>query len=338
MPAAPPLREQALVFREFATLIGAGISLLQALDQIQQRPLSQPFRMFLRNAQSSVSKGQRLSVVMRSQPGMFSELSLALIEAGEEGGRLEEMLKDVATYLEQELELRRLIARETFYPKILLLACLFIPLGANCVIAAVKDSPAGAFVMLAKGLVLYAIFGGLPVLAVYVVYRQFTASETGKKSIDAMKLRIPLVGGIVERLALLKFARALSALYGAGVHYPKAIGLSGDACGNRHIAEIIRTAVPHVEKGSILSEALLQTRLGRSLLLRLLQTGEQTGNIDTMMDKAAQHYADESETQIRRLTVAIVPVAVVIAGGVVCVMLARMYMGYFTDLLDAGGK
>ncbi|MCE5219523.1 type II secretion system F family protein [bacterium] len=327
------LREQALVFRELATLVAAGLTLLECLDELEKRPLSEGFRRFLKAAKAKVSAGRKLSEALREQGPVFSELTTALIEAGEEGGRLEEMLRDVATYLERELELRRMLARETFYPKILLCACLLIPLAANSIVAGVtKGATAGVMTAL-RGLTMYALVGGLPVLAVYLVYQHLAGTRTGRDLFDGAKLQLPLVGGIVQRLALSKFARALSALYAAGVHYPKAIELSADACGNRHLAALFRAAIPYVERGGTLSEVLLQSRLRNSLLVRFLQTGEQSGEIDAMLAKAADHFGDEAETQVRRLAVTIVPIGVVLAGVVVCVILAQMYLGYAHSLV-----
>ena len=109
------------------------------------------------------------------------------------------------------------------------------------------------------------------------------------------------------------------------------MAMASDACGNRYIAGQISPAIVHVEKGGAMSEALMQTRFANSVLVRLLRTGEQTGNIDEMMSKAADHYEDEAQTQIRRLAVAIMPVVTIIIGIVVAVMVVRFYVGHYTD-------
>jgi type II secretory pathway component PulF len=321
------------VFRELATLVGAGISLVETLGELSKRPLSAEMRDFLAAAQVYVSHGKKLSEAMRATPGRFSELTVSLVEAGEEGGRLEEMLRDAATYLERDVELRRMVSRETFYPKVLIAACLFIPLATKVIVAGVTKSALAAAGALFSGLLMYAVIGGLPALAIYAVYRSFSRSETGKDRIDTMKLAVPVLGGVIERLALLKLARALGALFAAGVSWPKAVGLAADAAGNRCIGAEVRKAVPAVEKGKPLSEALATSRLRGSLVLRLLATGEKTGNVDAMVLKAAEHYSDETETQIKRMAVMVVPVAVILMGVVVCIMMAQAYGGYFGALL-----
>lgn len=332
MPAMIPAREQAIVFREFATLIGAGIPISEALAVLWNRPISLEFRLFLKTAQERVAAGKKLSVAMREHPGRFSELSIALIEAGEESGRLEQTLAQVAGHLEREVELRNMISRETFYAKILIAAALFIPLAAKCIIAWLMQGSLAAIAVFLKGILIYALVGGLPLLAIYIIYRAYSGTQTGRSAIDAAKLGIPLLGPAIERLALARFARALATLYDAGISLPRAVTLAADTSANRFIGSQLASTVPHIEQGGAFSEALLGTRLADSLLVRMMQTGEQTGAIDQMMSKAADHYEDEAHTQIRRLAVAIVPVVTIIMGVVICIMVARFYLGLYSGL------
>ena len=329
-----PLREQAYAFRELATLVSAGITLKQALDHQVTRPMAPPFRAFFRRASDRVGKGEKLSVIMRDHAGMFSDITVALIEAGEQSGRLDKMLTDIAEYLEREVELRNMISRETFYAKILVSAVLLIPAAARAIIAWLTESAWRAVVILFQTLMVYLLIGGLPLLAFYLIYRRFAASQTGRNLIDQLKLAIPVLGVIIQQVALAKFCRAFAALYEAGISVPDCVRLSADACGNRHLASQFHAAAPVVEQGIPLSEALGYTRLSNSLVMRLLETGEQTGNVDAMMDKAAQHLEDESRTRIHRAAVMIVPVVIIIMGIIVGIMIARFYLGFYMGMMD----
>ena len=300
------LREQTFVCRELATRVGAGISLVSATEELLKRRMSPDMLRALRGARDAVSHGNRLSTALKIEAG-FSPLTIALIQAGEEGGRLEEMLRDAATYLERELELRNLISRETLYPKILLASCVLIPLAAQIAIAAITGGAAQALSVGFRALWMYLLLVGLPVLAVVLGWRWIARSHSGRLLLDTFKVGIPLVGGIVQRLALLKFCRALAALFDAGVEYPRAVGLAADSCGNLRISETIRAAVPKLEQGSKLTEVLAEGDLRNALFVRLLQTGEQTGNIDAMLNKAADHYEDETESLIKRITITFHP-------------------------------
>lgn len=332
MPARPSVREQAVVFREFATLVGAGLTLVQSLGELQKRPLSKPFERFLKSAAKRVGSGQKLSTAMRDQQGMFSGLVIALIEAGEEGGHLEEMLRTVADYLERELELRRMIARETFYPKVLVGAAILIPMATHVIIGAVTNGLSGAVQDVMKSLTWWGIIAAM-LYALWLAWQRFRSTTTVALAVDRVKLYTPLLGGAILRLSLTKVARGLAALYDAGVGLPRAVGLAADGAGNDFIAAELKGTVGHLERGGKLSEALAVTSMRNTLLVRLLQTGEQTGNLDTMLIKAADHYEDEAETQIRRLAIAIVPVAVILMGGVVGYMIIKFYVGMYSGLI-----
>lgn len=332
MPARPSVREQAVVFREFATLVSAGLTLLEALTELQKRPLSKPFQRFLKSAAKRVGSGQKLSLAMREESGMFSGLVVALIEAGEEGGHLEEMLRTVAQYQERELELRRMISRETFYPKILVGAAVLIPLATRVLIGAVTNSLSDAVQGAMKSLTWWGILAGM-LYALWLAWVRFRSTTTVSLAVDRLKLHVPLLGGAILRLALTKVARGLAALYAAGVVLPRAVDLAAEAAGNDFIEAEFKGTVRHLERGGKLSEALGATSLRNTLLVRLLQTGEQTGNLDDMLSKAADHYEAEAETQIRRLAIAIVPVAVIVMGCVIGYMIIKFYVGMYSGLL-----
>ena len=332
MPARPSVREQAVVFREFATLVSAGLSLLEALTELQKRPLSKPLQRFFKSAVKRVSSGQKLSQAMREQEGMFSGLVIALIEAGEAGGHLEEMLRTVAQYLERELELRRMISRETLYPKILVGAAIVIPLATRVIIGAVTNSLGDAVQNVMKSLTWWGILAAM-LYGLWVAWMKFRTTSSAALLVDRVKLHVPLLGGAILRLALTKVARGLAALYAAGVSLPRAVSLAAEAAGNDFITAEFKGTVRHLERGGKLSEALGVTSLRNTLLVRLVQTGEQTGNLDEMLTKAADHYEDEAETQIRRLAIGIVPVAVIIMACVIGYMVIKFYVGMYSGLL-----
>jgi type IV pilus assembly protein PilC len=280
-----------------------------------------------------VSGGKRLSEIARSYPGQFPNLAIAMIEAGETGGRLDTMLVRLAQYAEREVSLRALIARETFYPKILLLAVLLIPLAAPVAIAAIQGSTGAAIGILFKWLFIYALALGLPALAITMVVRSYGKTTAGRRSIDAFKLRLPVLGKVIHRVAMSKFCRALAALYDAGVPITQALRLAGDATGNARLQSTAVLATPIVERGGKLSEGLGRAGMLDDLVLRMLQTGEESGHIDEMMDKVADYYEAESETAIKQMSLLVVPFAVVVAGIVVVLILAKAYMGYATSMV-----
>ena len=327
------LKQRAIFFRELATLVDSGMTIGQAVSTLEPRTQSAGLRRALHAIGPKVSGGKRLSEIARSFPDQFPNLAIAMIEAGETGGRLDTMLVRLAQYVEREVNLRALIARETFYPKILLVAVLFIPLAAPVVIAALQESAGTAFGVFFKWLLIYALGLGLPALGITMVVRSYGKTTEGRRNIDTFKLHLPVLGKVIHRVAMSKFCRALAALYDAGVPITQALRLAGDATANARIQSTAVLAAPIVARGGKLSEGLARAGMLDDLVLRMLQTGEETGHIDEMMDKVADYYEAESETAIKQMSLLIVPLAVIVAGIVVVIMLIKFYMGYATNLM-----
>ena len=327
------LKQRAIFFRELATLVDSGMTIGQAVTTLEPRTQSVGLRRALRAIGPKISGGKRLSEIARGFPDQFSNLAIAMIEAGETGGRLDTMLGRLAQYIEREVNLKALIARETFYPKILLMAVLFIPLAAPVIVAAIQESTGTAVGIFFKWLLIYVLALGLPAFGITMVVRSYGKTAQGRRGMDAFKLRVPLLGKVIHRVAMSKFCRALAALYDAGVPITQALRLAGDATGNARIQATAVAAAPTVERGGKLSEGLARAGMLDDLVLRMLQTGEDSGHIDEMMDKVADYYEAESETAIKQMALLIVPLIVIVAGIVVVFILIKSYMGYATGLM-----
>ncbi|MBU1746457.1 MAG: type II secretion system F family protein, partial [Chloroflexi bacterium] len=218
MFGALQLAQKVQLFRELATLVNAGLSLGMALSTMEEQISSVEMRMALRDAARSVSAGKRFSEAMRRHPKVFSELNVALIAAGEEGGHLDDMLTLSADYLEKELEFQQTLARETLYPKLLLAAIVLIPLATRMIIAGLTTSIGQALIIGIKFGAVVGLIVVLPLILLYLLYRRYYyGTEQGRRTIDALKLRIPIAGAVTTKLSWARLARALSALYGAGV-------------------------------------------------------------------------------------------------------------------------
>jgi type IV pilus assembly protein PilC len=334
MFGATKLAERVQLFRQLATLVHAGMSLGMALSTVEEQGGSVEQRQALRDAARSVSSGKRFSEAMQRHPKVFSELNVALIAAGEEGGHLDEMLTLSADYLERDLEFQQTLARETLYPKILLAAVLLIPLGARMVIAALTLSLAQALVIGIKYMALLGLVVGLPVVLLWLLYRRYYhGTAQGRRMIDAFKLRIPVLGAVSTKLSWAHLCRALSALYGAGVNIRSAVEIASNTAANRAIEEALERSIPALERGEKLSEAMAKTGQIPPLALSMLRTGEESGQIDSTMAKVADYFEAEAFTTVRKSMTMIVPIAVIFFGVVVLIMALQAYMGYATDLL-----
>ena len=325
------LEQKATVLRELATMLKAGMALGEALHVLESRAAYPALRQVICEGAKRVSAGERFSEVLAGYPEEFPELTVAVIAMGEQTGRLDEAFERVAGYLEREYDLRQMISRETFYPKVILVFAILIPSAIPALIEAIMGSIWLAFWILFKSLALWALILGIPIGLVYLVYRAIISTREGRQGIDWLKLHIPLIGPVVRRLALAKFARALSYAYAAGVPMGQAVSLSGRVTGNAILEQHFREAVPLVRKGYPLSQALSKARDIDDMALRMLQTGEQTGEIDATMARVAEHFETAAETSIHRMAVMALPIGVIIVGIIVAIILVNFYASYYSQ-------
>lgn len=328
------LTERVQLFRELATLVDSGLSLGMALGTLEGRNCSLEQRIAVHDAAQKVSRGKRFSEVMKEHPRVFSELQVSLVAAGEKGGHLDTMLNTCADYLEKELEFQQTLARETLYPKLMLAAVICIPLATRIIIAGLTESGSAAARIVFCALTEFAFFVLLPLYLLYFAFQKYQSSKSGRLKIDQLKLHLPLVGPIVLKLAWARFSRAFAALYGAGVNIRIAVPTAARTTNNGIIYQKLVATVPAIERGEKLSDALAKTGQVPALAMSMLRTGEQTGGVDSTMNKVADYFEAEAFTSVRKATIAIVPVATIIFGIVVAVMLVKFYGGYFSALLN----
>lgn len=323
-------RERAEVFGELEAMVRAGISVGEALTAVAGDMPASRMQRALMQVGHQVSGGEPLSPSLERHSDIFSPLTVAMVEVGERGGRMEEALGGIAEYFERDFELRSLLKRELTYPLILLLALLFIPLIANMIIAWVNDSLLAALLTGAGQLALYLLVFGGPALLVYLVIKSTRQSRQGREKLDRIKLSIPIIGNVLRKLALARFCRALASLYGSGVLMGTSLRLAGQASGNEVVNRELGGGAKTVESGGSLSDALSGSSLMPGTVLRMLRTGELTGDIDAMAQNVADHLEQEAQTSVKQMAVTITPVAVIIAGIIVAVMVISFYGGLYS--------
>jgi len=301
------LAELATFYRQLATLIGAGMPLYQALVSLESQTRNGRLKTVLREAQNHVMQGGRLSDVMERHRYLFGELQRDMVRASEHAGTLEETLSRLADYLERELQIRRTISRLTLYPKIVLLSALFIlgksffsdgmPAFSKLIVGSMgRVSYTGIDYLKDTLLVLATLLLGYALVNA-VLRTLFHRSPSARESYERLKASLPGIGGVSRAFALTRFGRAFSAMYSAGVPLTTALAAASTASGSATIAKAIRTALERVERGDSLSSALAATGAFQPLFLDMLRTGEQTGNLDAMVDRVADHLEAEAETR-----------------------------------------
>ena len=304
------LRDKAVMFRELATMARAGVSLVRSLDVLGTDTPSARLRQVLREMQPAVETGEHLSDQLARYPTVFTEMEGALVRAGERGGLLESMLRGIAQYLEYEMELRHIISRETFYPKVVVvLAMLWLGLLAYLAWL-MPNSPFAALPWFT--LLLQILLEICAILAIALGLRVLLQRPFFARLWDRVKLAIPGIGPTVRKLALAKATRALAALYGAGVTISEAVEPAGRASGNCLIAEAFEGCAGDLRSGGSLSVALAARGLAPGLMLQMVRTGEETGDLDGMLGKVAEYSESDAKTAIHKMCQAILPVSTIL--------------------------
>ena len=329
MFGAAEARDRAQVFGELAAMVAAGVSIGEAVTVVAQGIPSTPMQRALMHVGREVSSGESFTASLKLHPDTFSPLTIAMLEVGEQAGRLEEALRTVADYFERDFELRSLLKRELTYPIILLIAILFIPLIARMIVVWISETLPAALIAGAEQFVMYALVIGVPALLIRSLARSMRRSREGRIRIDRIKLSIPLVGTVLRKLAVARFCRALASLYSAGVMMGTALRLAGQASGNAVVESDLGGRARLVDEGRSLSEALVGSSLLPGTVLRMLKTGETTGEVDAMAHRVAGHLEQEAQTALKQMAVAITPIVVVIAGIIVAVMVISFYVDFY---------
>ena len=322
-----PLPDLAMMYRQLSTLLNAGVPMSQALATLAQQTRNGRLQGILRQGATMASSGQPLSALMAQHQNVFNNFQIEMIRAGETSGLLETMCTRIAGYLERETEIRRKLKMETLYPKI----TLFV---AGCVLVLLAFLRTGAQGALAR----VELGGGFLVggFAIWWLARYLNQYPQVGAAWDEFKMLIPGAGSVARKYATARFCRALGALYAAGVLLPTAVGIAARACGNRAIATKLQNGVGALMSGHGLSGMLAQSGLLSPLAIQMAQTGEQTGSIDTMMDKVADYLESEADTQSQQLAKILGVAALILAAVVVASIVISFYAGMLAQTMREG--
>lgn len=331
-------KNMSLYFRQLQALLKSGTALAQALNAVAQSAPSKPLREASLEMARRTAKGDVWSEQMREYPGLFSPLALAMIRSGEAGGFLDVACGKLADYAEHDHHIQQVIARETWYPKMVIFAAIFILNIPPLVVAIMKGQPVGPAIL---G---YLLGIALPLSVIFLVW----LATNGKKFImplarhlrpltiviDQIKLLTPVVGKTVRNLAVAKFCRAFAALNAAGLGVATSFELAGEACGNTAIASRIREIIPKVEQGQGITDALAATRQFQPVVLQMMRTGEVSGNFDEQLNSVAEFMEQEGESSIRKSMVVLGILALLAVAAMVGYYVINFYVGYFNNIFN----
>jgi type IV pilus assembly protein PilC len=332
------VKEKALFASKLSAMVDAGVPIMRSLDLMRRQQKSPLFRRALTAMTDEVNQGGSLGNAMRRWPKVFDSLSIAMVEAGEAGGVLDETLKRLAKLLEENARLQNQIKSALGYPVIVLVVAILVFLGMTMFLiptfAEIFDQlgaklPAFTQMMVDFSKLLRSPFSLLLVILLLVLvffFNRYYASPSGRRSVDGQMLRLPLFGDLLQKTASAQFCRTLSSLSNAGVPIMMALDILTETATNAVVRDAIRGSRTDISEGVPLSTALASKRVFPEMMVSMLAIGEETGEMDAMLSKVADFYEDEVSTTVKALTAMIEPVMIVIVGVIVGSILIAMYM------------
>jgi type IV pilus assembly protein PilC len=322
-------KDRSLFYSQLHATLVAGMPFYQALVSLGEQTPNPRLRGAIREMAQHILDGGRMSEVMQRYPWLFSRLELRMIEAAELGGLMEECLRRLAAYLEREYNLRLQIKQRTLYPKLVLLTFIFVPSLVTWVMQ-------GFVAYIADIATFWApIFIGL--LFLVIGYRYLMKYPSFRDFRDQVNLALPVIGPLVRKLAVARFARGMAALYHAGVSPVTSLVAAAEASGNVVLEKSVRRMAPAIERGSSLTQAMVMTGFFPPMFTGMIATGEQTGSLDETLDKSAEYYESEATHASIQLVVILGVVLLLIMAVVVALKVIGFYMTHYGAATGAVG-
>jgi type IV pilus assembly protein PilC len=336
------LKDLAVFSRQFATMIVSGLSLLRTLSILAEQTDNVKLRTTISELRDQVEAGASLSQAMVEHPKVFSDLYVAMVRAGEAAGMLDTVLLRVAEMFEKEVTLRSKIKSAMTYPVIVLVMAFGLTAAMLIFIvptfAAMFADLGGELPLMTRGLVaasnFLASWIGMVFLVVVPVglvlaYRQIQANDKGRFALDVVKLRLPVFGPLFQKIALSRFARNFSTLLSAGVPILQALEITAETVSNGPMAAAVRDVQDSVRQGESVNRPLSGHDIFPPMVVQMIAVGEETGNVDGMLNKIADFYDTEIESTTEALTSLMEPIMIAVIGGIVGGMVIALYMPMF---------
>jgi type IV pilus assembly protein PilC len=335
------VKDKAVFSRQFAALVNAGVAMVRGLGVLSEQCTNPSMKKALIDISTDVQQGTNLSDAMRKHPKCFDNLYTSMIQAGEVGGVLDEVLNRLAKLLEDTARLQNMIKSALAYPVVVgsLASVIFlgmtiflIPIFAGIFKELKVELPAFTLAMLA---ISEFFTSGKWIILIIIVpvamwaYRRYYSTRIGRETIDRMSLKMPLFGDLIQKAATARFCRTFGALTRSGVPILTSLEIVRDTSGNQIIANAIDEAKKEIQTGGMISIALQKEQVFPPMAIQMISIGEETGELDQMLMKVADFYEDEVEQAVKALTSIIEPIMILFLGVMVGSILLAMYLPMF---------
>ena len=339
------MRDIVIFTRQFATMISAGLPLVQSLDILARQTENKTLVTVVRHVLFDVESGHTVADALRKHPRAFSSLYVNMVAAGEAGGVLDTILNRLATFLEKTDALIRKVKGAMIYPSVILLVAIaavvimllfVIPTFENMFASVNLTLPLPTRIVIGLSQLLqhywWAMIGSIAVGV--VALRRYYATPPGKLAIDKFMLRVPVIGDVLRKSAVSRFTRTLGTLISSGVSILEGLEITARTAGNRVVQDSIMESRSSIAGGETISAPLAKSGVFPPMVTSMIAVGESTGNLDEMLQKIADFYDDEVDVAVSGLLALLEPMMIVFLGVAVGGMIMAMYLPIF-DMVNA---
>lgn len=322
------LNDLAQFCRQFSIMLEAGISIAGALDVLKDQSSNSTLKECLNEIYKNIQKGLSLSNVMRYYPAIFPSILLSMVEAGEASGQLDKVFTRMADHFEKEQKQKQKVVGAMTYPIVILVIAIFvvvvlvvnvIPTFGNALLGMNVELPKITQIMLkiSDTFSQYWYVFLLGIIVLVIVIKVLLETEKGKRFFDDKLLKFPMVAGVIKTMMTARLTRALSTLISSGVLLIESMEITQRILGNSVLVEKMNAAIDSVKQGRGLTQTMAEMKYFPPLVISMIKTGEESGNLDFTLEKAATFYEEQLDVQIQKLTTFIEPVIMIALGGVV---------------------
>lgn len=346
-----PLADLVVFTRQLATMIDAGLAMLQSLQALADQTSNKVMRDVIKDVCTRVEGGDNFSAALQKHPKVFNRLYVCMVDAGEKGGLLAEILSRLATYLENTARLRKKVKSAMMYPTAVTVIAIgitifllvkVVPVFAEIFsgFGAELPAPTQFLINLSKFVQKYFIYIILGMGGAVYGWMAYIKTKQGREFWDRTRIQLPIFGHIAHKICLARFTRTLASLIRSGVPILEVLNIVGNTCGNVIMEKAIRAAMGDIERGEGISTALGKHPIFPVMIIRMMMAGEQTGKIDAMLERVADFLDEEIETTLSGLTSLIEPLLIVFLGVIIGGMVVAMFMPIFkmSDIINPPRK
>jgi type IV pilus assembly protein PilC len=335
------IKDKAVFSRQFAALVNSGVAIVRGLGVLSEQCTNPRLKNALMDISSDVQQGVNLSDAMRKHPTCFDNLYTSMIQAGEVGGVLDEVLNRLSKLLEDTARLQNQVKSALAYPTVVGVLATLIFLGMTIFLIPIfagifkeLGTELPGFTLFMLGISAFITSPKVIILIVLIpllifAYNRYYSTRVGKETIDRFSLKMPLFGDLIQKAATARFCRTFGALTRSGVPILTSLEIVRDTAGNQIIANAVDEARKEIQTGGLISLALQKEKVFPPMAIQMISIGEETGELDQMLMKVADFYEDEVEQAVKALTSIIEPIMILFLGGMVASILLAMYLPMF---------